>query len=120
MSQDRGRKPREWSLLRASRSQRACMGSSAAICAVSVSSKSSSRARVTPERRRRPVRGEMDDLLVSERRACLVLGQSRAVQRHTPIVRDDEDVLTRRIIELAAVYGKYGMPRTAALLRREG
>lgn len=57
---------------------------------------------------------------MSERRACRVLGQARAVQRHTPRVRDDEDRLTGRIIELAAVYGRYGTPRINALLRHEG
>lgn len=57
---------------------------------------------------------------VSERRACRVLGQARAVQRYTPIGRDDEDALTRRTVELAAVYGRYGTPRITALLRREG
>jgi len=61
-----------------------------------------------------------DELGVSERRACKVLGQARAVQRHTPQVRDDEGRLTRRIVELAAVYGRYGKPRIEALLRREG
>jgi len=57
---------------------------------------------------------------VSERRACRVLGQARAVQRHTPQVRDDEDRLTGRIIEVAAVYGRYGTPRITAMLRIEG
>jgi putative transposase len=57
---------------------------------------------------------------VSERRACRVLGQARAVQRYTPIVRDDEDPLTQRVIELACVYGRYGTPRITAMLRREG
>jgi putative transposase len=60
------------------------------------------------------------ELGVSERRACRVLGQARAVQRHTPQVRDDEDRLTRRIIEVAAVYGRYGTPRITAMLRSEG
>ena len=60
------------------------------------------------------------ELGVSERRACRVLGQARAVQRHTPVVRDDEDRLTGRIVELAAVYGRYGTPRINAMLRREG
>jgi putative transposase len=60
------------------------------------------------------------ELGVSERRACRVLGQARAVQRHTPVVRDDEDQLTGRIVELAAVYGRYGTPRINAMLRREG
>lgn len=49
-----------------------------------------------------------------------MLGQARAVQRHTPKVRDDEDRLTGRIIELAAVYGRYGTPRINAMLRHEG
>ncbi len=57
---------------------------------------------------------------MSERRACRVLGQARAVQRHTPQARDDEDRLTGRIIALAAVYGRYGTPRITALLKHEG
>jgi putative transposase len=57
---------------------------------------------------------------VSERRACRVLGQPRAVQRYTPQVREDEAALTGRIVELAAVYGRYGTPRIAAMLQHEG
>lgn len=57
---------------------------------------------------------------MSERRACRVLGQARAVQRHTPEVRDDEEPLTGRMVELAAVYGRYGTPRITAMLRQEG
>lgn len=62
----------------------------------------------------------MDRLQVSERRACQVLGQSRATQRYLPIVRDDEKPLTQRIIELACVYGRYGTPRIIPMLRKEG
>jgi transposase InsO family protein len=61
-----------------------------------------------------------EDLGVSERRACGVLGQARAVQRYTPEVREDEEPLTARIIELAAVYGRYGTPRITAMLQTEG
>jgi transposase InsO family protein len=61
-----------------------------------------------------------EELGVSERRACRVLGQARAVQRHTPEVRDDEEPLTGRMVELAAVYGRYGTPRITAMLRQEG
>lgn len=57
---------------------------------------------------------------MSERRACKTLGQARAVQRYIPQVRDDEEPLTVRIIQLAAVYGRYGTPRIAAMLRHEG
>jgi putative transposase len=57
---------------------------------------------------------------VSQLRACRVLGQSRMTQRYLPQVCDDEEPLTQRIIELAAVYGRYGTPRITALLRSEG
>ncbi len=60
-----------------------------------------------------------DGFGVSERRACRVLRQPRSTQRHLPEVRDDEDPLTQRIIELACVYGRYGTPRITAMLRDE-
>jgi putative transposase len=62
----------------------------------------------------------MAKLRVSERRACRVLGQARSTQRRRPKIRDDEDRLTRRIIELATCYGRYGYRRITALLQREG
>ncbi len=61
-----------------------------------------------------------EKLNVSERRACRVLGQARATQRRRAIVRDDEDALTQRIVQLASCYGRYGYRRITALLRREG
>ncbi len=57
---------------------------------------------------------------VSERRACRALRLSRSTYRYSPIERDDEEPLIRRIIELAAVFGRYGYRRITALLRREG
>ena len=59
-------------------------------------------------------------LRVSERRACLVLGQSRSTQRHEGSVPDDESRLVTRIIELAKRYGRYGYRRITGLLRLEG
>jgi putative transposase len=59
------------------------------------------------------------DLGISERRACRVLGQSRATQRYTPQPRSDEAPLTARIVELAGVYGRYGYRRVTAMLRHE-
>jgi putative transposase len=56
---------------------------------------------------------------VSERRACQALGQARAVQRHTPQLRDDENPLTDRIVDLTTVYGRCGTPRITAMLRQE-
>ena len=57
---------------------------------------------------------------VSERRACRVLGQPRATQRHG--LRGGEGALrlVDRIVELAKAYGRYGYRRITALLRREG
>lgn len=57
---------------------------------------------------------------MSERRACLALGQPRSTQRYRLQVTDDEKALTARIVTLASKYGRYGYRRITALLRREG
>ena len=57
---------------------------------------------------------------ISERRACQLVNQPRGTQRYHPIQRDDEDLLTRAIIELASQYGRYGYRRITALLQRAG
>jgi putative transposase len=49
-----------------------------------------------------------------------VLDQPRSTQRYQPRVPDDEDELTRRIVELASQYGRYGYRRITALLKAEG
>ena len=60
------------------------------------------------------------ELLVSERRACRVLGQSRSTQRHRPVPSPEEQQLRSRIIGLAREYGRYGYRRITAMLWREG
>ena len=62
----------------------------------------------------------VEELDVSERRACLVVGQARSTQRREPAVADDEQVLTRSIVGLAEQFGRYGYRRITALLRRQG
>lgn len=57
---------------------------------------------------------------VSERRACRVLGQSRSVQRYAPLIRSDEDALTRDIVSLAGQFGRYGYRRITVLLNDQG
>ena len=57
---------------------------------------------------------------VAERRACRVLGQSRATQRRELCRAEDEPRLVSRITELARAYGRYGYRRITVLLRREG
>ena len=56
---------------------------------------------------------------VSQRRACLVLGQSRSTQRRRAKIPHDEARLVGRMVELATRYGRYGYRRITALLRRE-
>ncbi len=75
---------------------------------------------MSPRRRKRCVERVQRVLHVSERRACRVLGQTRSTQRYLPRERDDEQPLTRRILELACAFGRYGYKRITALLRREG
>ena len=48
------------------------------------------------------------------------MNQPRGTQRYQPIQRDDEDSLTRAIIDLASQYGRYGYRRITALLQRAG
>jgi len=60
------------------------------------------------------------NLSISERRACVVIGQNRSTQRYQKKVRPNERVLTQRIITLASEYGRYGYRRITALLNREG
>ena len=57
---------------------------------------------------------------MSQRRACRVIGQPRSTQRRQPVIRDDEEALTGRIIELASRSGRYGYRRITVLLRMEG
>ena len=61
-----------------------------------------------------------DDLHVSERRACRLVGQPRGTQRYLPTQSADEDALTKAIVALAAEYGRYGYRRITALLNEAG
>jgi hypothetical protein len=57
---------------------------------------------------------------LSERRACRLVKQPRGTQRYQLTQREDEDRLTRAIVELASQYGRYGYRRITALLKRDG
>jgi putative transposase len=57
---------------------------------------------------------------MSERRACRLVNQQRGTQRYPLTLREDEDALTRAIVELASQYGRYGYRRITALLKRDG
>jgi len=58
--------------------------------------------------------------MVTERRACRVLGQARNTQRRKACVANDEPQLVKRIVWMAREYGRYGYRRITALLRAEG
>jgi len=57
---------------------------------------------------------------VSERRVSRALGLSRSGLRYTPVRRDEQVALARRIEELAGAHPRYGYRRIWALLNREG
>jgi transposase InsO family protein len=59
-------------------------------------------------------------LKVSERRACLVLGQARTTQRRELKEKDDEADLVAEIIDLATRFGRYGYRTVCGLLRLQG
>ena len=48
------------------------------------------------------------------------MGQWRGTQRYRVCQREDEDGLTRAILQLASAYGRYGYRRITALLRTAG
>ena len=59
-------------------------------------------------------------LVVSERRACQVLGQPRSTQRYRPLIPEADAALRAAIVRLATRFGRYGYRRITALLRVEG
>ncbi|NCZ97033.1 IS3 family transposase [bacterium] len=78
---------------------------------------------LSPAKRRQAVEHVRDTLgrdVVTERRACRVLGQARNTQRRKACVADDEPQLVKRIVWMAREYGRYGYRRITALLRAEG
>ena len=70
--------------------------------------------------RRQAAEQVQQELAVSERRVCRVLGQPRSTQRYNIHIPDDEEILTARIVALASQYGRYGYRRITAMLSLEG
>jgi transposase InsO family protein len=66
------------------------------------------------------VRRIREKLAISERRACMVLGQPRASQRNGPRITAEEERLREDIVRLASKYGRYGYRRVTVMLNREG
>ena len=75
---------------------------------------------MSPSRRRGCIDLVRQILNVSERRACLVLGQHRSTQRKVPRGRADEERLRQDIITLSETYGRYGYRMVTGLLNNAG
>ena len=61
----------------------------------------------------------IESLGLSERRACLLTGISPSVYLYRP-KQGDDDVLRRRMRELAWERKRFGSPRLHIMLKREG
>ena len=57
---------------------------------------------------------------VSERRACRVLGQARSTQRRIPKRSEDEEALREDVVKVARRFGRYGYRMVTGMLRTEG
>lgn len=75
---------------------------------------------VSPARRRVAVEHLQRRFRVSQRRACLVVGQHRSTQRYQPRPDDFEARLVARMNELAGAHPRYGYRMVHALLIDEG
>ena len=62
----------------------------------------------------------MENLQISERRACEVLEQPRSTQRAVTRLDAATGRIIDRMVELACQYGRYGYRRITIMLRREG
>ena len=73
---------------------------------------------VTPSARRHAVQHVVDLKLLSEQRACRLVGLSRSVFRYQSC-RADDSALRQRLLELASQYPRYGYPTLHGLLKAE-
>jgi putative transposase len=75
---------------------------------------------VSPSQRRRAVHMLCDRLGLSQRRACLIVGQHRSTQRHQPPELDPDCDLRARLRGFARAHPRWGYRRAHAVLVREG
>ncbi len=75
---------------------------------------------MTSARRRLIVTELCEHFRVSQRRASRALDLPRSSLRYTPVARDGQAALARRIEELAGTHPRFGYRRIRVLLDREG
>jgi transposase-like protein len=66
---------------------------------------------LSPAKRRRTITHICEEVCVSERRACMVVGVSRSSHRYQAREPDEEPPLIQRMTELALKYGRCGYRR---------
>jgi transposase InsO family protein len=74
----------------------------------------------SPARRRKMVAEVRETIVVSERRVCQAIEQSRSSQRFVPQLPDRDQPLIEPVVRLAEKYGRYGYRRITALLKNQG
>jgi putative transposase len=62
----------------------------------------------------------MERFGLSLRRTCHLVGLSRTSFAYQPVIRPDEEVIRKRLKELAQTRRRFGCPRLHVMLRREG
>lgn len=62
----------------------------------------------------------LENYSISERRACRTVSLARSTKRHIAQKNDEDEIICKRLRELAEDKPRYGSPRLHALLRREG
>jgi putative transposase len=62
----------------------------------------------------------MERFGLSLRKTCYLVGLSRTSFAYQPVVRPDDDVIRKRLKELAQTRRRFGCPRLHVMLRREG
>ena len=75
---------------------------------------------MTPSQRRVAVERLQEGHAVSQRRACVLLAQSRATQRYRPRRAEDEPRLLARMLELVRQHSRFGYRHIWSLLVQEG
>ncbi len=62
----------------------------------------------------------MEKFKVSERKGCKLIGQNRSTQRYKYYESPRDQLIRKKVIDLASEYGRYGTPRITALIKNAG
>lgn len=80
----------------------------------------SRKKRLQPARQKEIANELQNEFKLSERRVCRLLGINRTFKRYESIQNEENEVITKRMGELAVRWKRFGYKRIHVLLRREG